>query len=95
MASYSIVVSEAQTVVDDMSSANRQLQASLDNLVQSINAFTAANNGNAPDAYAAAQADWNSGQQAMNQSLVTGQSRLSEIIAGYVRGDHQGAGLFG
>jgi WXG100 family type VII secretion target len=94
MANYNIVVAEAETVVEDMSSANQQLRTSLETLMTSINAFTAANNGNAPDAYATAQSDWNTGQQTMNQSLTTGQARLSEIIAGYVRGDQQGAGVF-
>jgi uncharacterized protein YukE len=94
MANYSIVVSEAQTVVDDMDAANSQLQTSLDNLIQAINAFTTANNGHAPDAYATAQADWNSGQSEMTQSLATGKVRLAEIIAAYIHGDKQGAGLF-
>lgn len=94
MANYNINPQSAESVVDEMVSSTKLLQQSLETLQASVNRFTAANNGNAPEAYAGAQAMWNQGQQEMQQSLNVGLLRLQQIIDGYVRGDRQGASLF-
>jgi uncharacterized protein YukE len=94
MASFSIIQSEAQTVVDDMTWANGLLSSSLETLNAAVTAYQAVSQGAAKDAYSDAQSAWNTGQQEMNDSLRNGQARLTAIIAAYVHGDVRGAGLF-
>jgi uncharacterized protein YukE len=94
MANYSINPQAAQEAEDDMGSATTQLNSSLETLQDAVNRFTVANHGQAPDAYAGAQATWSQGQTEINQALALGQQRLQAIIANYVSGDNRGAAVF-
>jgi uncharacterized protein YukE len=77
-----------------MNTATSKLNSSLATLQDSVNKFTIANKGNAPDAYAGAQNTWNQGHEAIKKYLIVGQQRLQAIIAEYVGGDNRGAGYF-
>lgn len=94
MANYSINPQAAEDVVGDMNTATGKLNTSLATLQDSVNKFTVANKGNAPDAYAGAQQVWNQGHEEINKYLALGQQRLQAIIAEYVGGDNRGAGYF-
>jgi uncharacterized protein YukE len=95
MANYSINPAAAQEVEQELVTVTNQLESSLATLQASVQRFTLANNGNAPDAYAGAQQLWNQGQSDMNQALTVGQQRLQEITNNYVAGDNKGAAIFG
>ncbi|SCL13149.1 WXG100 family type VII secretion target [Micromonospora inyonensis] len=94
MANYSINPAAVQTVADEMARETRELDQSLATLQASVDRFTAANNGQAPEAYKAAQALWNQGQQEMRAALALGQARLQEINVNYQHGDNRGAAIF-
>ncbi|MEU4641878.1 WXG100 family type VII secretion target [Micromonospora sp. NPDC023814] len=94
MANYSINPGAVQNVADEMARETRQLDQSLATLQVSVGRFTEANNGQAPEAYKAAQALWNQGQQEMRVALSVGQARLQEINMNYQHGDNRGAAIF-
>ncbi|MEU5941628.1 WXG100 family type VII secretion target [Micromonospora sp. NPDC047548] len=94
MANYSINPAAAQEVAGELARVTRQLDQSLATLQASVQRFTVANNGQAPEAYAVAQQLWNQGQQEMHQALTLGQQRLQEITQNYIHGDNQGAAVF-
>jgi len=95
MANYSINPAAAQGVEQELISVTSQLDSSLATLQASVQRFTQANNGQAPDSYASAQQLWNQGQIDIHQALTVGQQRLQEIIDNYVAGDNKGAAVFG
>ncbi|MEH1016724.1 WXG100 family type VII secretion target [Micromonospora sp. CPCC 206060] len=94
MANYNINPAAVQAVADTMARETRELDASLANLQAHVTRFAAANNGQAPEAYKAAQQLWNQGQQEMRAALAIGQQRLQEITQNYVLGDNRGAAIF-
>ncbi|MFI0793784.1 WXG100 family type VII secretion target [Micromonospora rubida] len=95
MANYSINPAAAADVVQELVAVTRRLESSLNTLMDSVQRFTAANDGQAPTTYAAAQGQWNQGQGEMQAALLVGQDRLQEIIHAYVSGDNRGAAVFG
>ncbi|GAB3156671.1 hypothetical protein GCM10027290_54890 [Micromonospora sonneratiae] len=95
MANYSINPAAAQEVAGEMARVTRQLEQSLAALQVSVQRFIVANNGQAPDTYAAAQRLWEQGQLEMRQALAMGQQRLQEITQTYIHGDNRGAAVFG
>jgi WXG100 family type VII secretion target len=94
MANYNINPAVAQQIVQDIISVTGQLETSLSNLEGAVQRFTAANNGQAPDAYAGAQRQWSQGQTQMRQALNSGGLRLQDITDNYVNGDRRGAAVF-
>ncbi|BCL13675.1 WXG100 family type VII secretion target [Micromonospora sagamiensis] len=94
MANYNINPAAVQAVSDTMARETRELDASLENLQAHVTRFAAANNGQAPEAYKAAQQLWNQGQQEMRAALAMGQQRLQEINSNYQLGDNRGAAIF-
>ncbi|WP_432990135.1 WXG100 family type VII secretion target [Dactylosporangium sp. CA-233914] len=94
MANYSVNPAGMQAVESELTQVTQQLDTSLSTLQASVQRFTAANNGQAPDAYARAQALWDQGQREMHQALTLGQQRLGEITNNYVSGDNRGAAVF-
>jgi WXG100 family type VII secretion target len=94
MANYSINPAAVQNVADEMARETRELDRSLETLQVSVERFTAANNGQAPEAYKAAQRLWNEGQRDMRAALAVGQARLQEINMTYQHGDNRGAAIF-
>ncbi|NBE80121.1 WXG100 family type VII secretion target [Micromonospora rubida] len=94
MANYNINPAAATEVVQELVAVTGKLDDSLQALQVSVQRFTVANNGQAPEAYAAAQAQWNQGQIEMKAALGVGQQRLQEIIHAYVNGDNRGTAIF-
>jgi WXG100 family type VII secretion target len=94
MANYSINPAVAQQIVQDIITESGRLETSLSNLEAAVQRFTAANNGQAPDAYAGAQRQWSLGQTQMRQALSSGGLRLQDITDNYVNGDRRGAAVF-
>lgn len=94
MANYSVNPVGLQDVESQLTQVTQQLDASLTALQASVQRFTAANNGQAPDAYLRAQALWSQGQREMHTALRVGQQRLQEITNNYIHGDNRGAAVF-
>jgi len=94
MANYSVNPAGLQDVESELTTVTQQLDTSLSTLQGAVQRFTAANNGQAPDAYLRAQALWDQGQREMHQALRAGQQRLQEITNNYISGDNRGAAVF-
>ncbi|CAO5234373.1 WXG100 family type VII secretion target [Frankia sp. AgKG'84/4] len=95
MATYQFSPNGALDTADELTFVNSQLEQSLTTLTQKVNAFIAANEGQAPANYSLAQQQWNKGQADMNAALALGRQRLQEIHNEYVLGDGRGANVFG
>jgi uncharacterized protein YukE len=95
MANYSVNLVGMQDVEDELTRLTGELDRSLSELQTKVQAFTAANAGQAPDTYATAQQLWSQGQHDMHEALKGGQLRLRDITANYVMGDNRGAAVFG
>jgi WXG100 family type VII secretion target len=95
MANWMINPSAALGVADQMSGATGKLDNSLQTLNGSVQRFIAANQGEASEAYHAAQVKWNQGHAEMQAALNLGGKKLETIIREYVLGDKRGAGFFG
>ena len=95
MANYSINPNGALDTAGELAAVTAKLETSLETLRASVVRFTAANAGQAPEAYNAAQGLWNQGQQEMNASLAQGQAALIHIAEQYVLSDNKGAAVFG
>ncbi|WP_432842792.1 WXG100 family type VII secretion target [Dactylosporangium sp. CA-092794] len=94
MANYSVNPAGLADVESELTSVTRRLDSSLTTLQGAVQQFTAANNGQAPDAYTQAQALWDQGQRDMHEALRNGQIRLQEITNNYISGDNRGAAVF-
>ncbi|CAO5147345.1 ESAT-6 family protein [Frankia sp. AiPs1] len=95
MATYQFSPNGALDTASELEFVNTKLENSLSDLVAKVNAFTAANSGQAPENYGLAQIQWNKGQTEMNAALALGKQRLEEIHNEYVLGDNRGASVFG
>ncbi|WP_261570777.1 WXG100 family type VII secretion target [Frankia gtarii] len=95
MATYQFSPNGALDTAGELQFVTKALEASLGDLTQKVQLFIAANAGNAPENYAAAQTQWNQGQQDMEVSLAVGMQKLEEIHNEYVLGDRKGANVFG
>jgi WXG100 family type VII secretion target len=95
MASYSIRTGEVEEVVQEFALATRRLATSLENLQSTVQRFCAANQGQAVEAFAAAQHAWTQGHGEMSQALLLGQQRLREIMQSYISADNSSAAIFG
>lgn len=94
MSNYNVNPAAVRGVVDEFTTATAQLNTSLSNLQSSVTRFTAANHGQAPDAYGQAQALWSQGQAEMTDALRQGHVTLTNIVDNYVYGDNKGAAIF-
>ena len=94
MANYSVNPAGLQDVENQLTQVTQRLDASLSALQAAVQRFTAANNGQAPDAYLRAQGLWNQGQRDMHMALRAGQQRLQDITNNYIHGDNRGAAVF-
>lgn len=94
MANYCVNPVGLQDVGSQLTQVTQQLDASLSALQAAVQRFTAANNGQAPEAYLRAQSLWDQGQREMHQALHVGQQRLQDITNNYIHGDNRGAAVF-
>ncbi len=92
--SYSFNPSGVLDVNADLQQVTQKLEASLSDLQQSVQAFTAANEGASVAGYAQAQQQWNQGQVEMNESLAKGSLALENIHDAYIDADNKGAAAF-
>ncbi|MGC4807651.1 WXG100 family type VII secretion target [Micromonospora sp. DT233] len=95
MANYQVNPVVVLDQAEGLLNVTRHLTQSLENLQNKVELFKAANQGQAPDAYAGSQKIWEQGQIKMNQTMTRGVLKLQAIVAEYQRGDKTGAGIFG
>ena len=74
MATYNFNPNGALDTASELAFVNSQLEQSLSTLTQKVNAFIAANEGQAPANYTLAQQQWNKGQVDMNAALALASS---------------------
>lgn len=94
MASYGLNPNGLLDSSTELSGITNSIQQTINDLNTTVQAFVAANSGDAQVAFTAAQAKWNNGISEMHRALAAASAKLDQIHDNYRLGDAHGASLF-
>ena len=94
MASYTVDLSDLANAAEQLDGATRRVEQAVYDLKAQVAKYTAENQGQAIDNYAAVQQQWDAGVEQVRQGNAKATSTLRTIGENYEAGDREGAAIF-